>query len=252
MSHNPLFPAKPAEITLNTLPQLFAHNRARFGGWTMTATAPEAGEGQQNQDPQRPDGVSEDEWNALGDPGKRALVRERERAEAAERSLAATRQRPAPKPAPPGGNHQGEQQQQKASGGGGETDIAAIVQQAVAAALKPFQEAEERRQTEAAADRVRQAVIDAAKPRLHDASDALMGIDLTAVVDDQGHADPDKIKAALDDLVTRKPHLAKSAERQAPPGIGGGAPAGVTDGEKVKAILADMQRATGVRLPAAN
>ena len=82
------------------------------------------------------------------------------------------------------------------------------------------------------------------------ATDALTGIDLTTVVNDQGQADPAKLKTALDDLVTRKPHLAKPAERIAPPGIGGGAPAGATDAEKVKAVLADMQKATGVRLPA--
>lgn len=199
-------------------------------------------------EPQRPDGVSEDEWNALGDPGKRAIVRERERAEAAERSLAAARQRPAPpKPQPPKADDKPKGDDKP----NGELDIAAIVQQAVEAAVKPFREAEEQRQTQSAAEKITQSVLDAAKARLHDPTDALANIDLTAVVNDQGAVDETKVKDALDDLVKRKPHLAKPGERQAPPGIGGGAPAGATDADKVKAVLADMQRAAGVRLPAA-
>lgn len=250
MSRNNLIPAKPTEITLETLPQLFAHNRALFGGWTMTSTPPEnepPANPPANEPPARPDGVSEEEWNALGDPGRAALVREREARQAAERALAASRARPTPpKPNDPPKPPANEPPKPKESG---ELDVAAIVQQAVTAAIKPFQDAEERRHVDAAAGRVRDAVLDAAKTRLHDATDALTGIDLAAVVNDQGEADPTKVTTALDDLVKRKPHLAKSTERIAPLGIGGGAPAGVTDAEKVKAVLADMQRATGVTLP---
>lgn len=266
MSQNPLIPAKPARITLDTLPQLFAHHRARFGGWSMTQGAPEPGQGagqgdqggqQQNQPPERPDDIPEETWTALGDPGKQAIVREREARQAAERALAAARAKPAP-PKPPAGDQGGDQgggQQQQQSGQGeppkpkpgDQPDFAALIKQAVSEAVKPFQEAEDRRQTEVAAEKVRTAVLDAAKPRLHDATDALAGIDLAGVVDDQGQADAAKVKSALDDLVTRKPHLAKG-QRQAPPGIGGGAPpAGATDAEKVKAVLADMQRSTGIR-----
>jgi hypothetical protein len=116
------------------------------------------------------------------------------------------------------------------------------VKQAVDEAVKPFREAEERRELEAYAERVRSAVLDAAKPLLHDATDALANVDLAGVVDDNGLADPAKVKSVLDDLVKRKPHLAKSPQRQAPAGIGGGAPADATDGEKVKAALARMQQ----------
>lgn len=195
--------------------------------------------------PERPDGVSEEEWTALGDPGRRALVRERERAETAERNLAAAR---APRPAPPKNPPATTSASTPPPNSDG-VNVAAIVQQAVDAALKPFQEAEQRRVTEAAAERVRASVLDAARPLLYDPTDALTGIDLAAVVNDQGQADAGKVQSALDDLVTRKPHLARSTVRVAPPGIGGGAPAGLTEAEKVKAILADMQRATGVRLP---
>lgn len=242
MSLNPLIPAKPATITLDTLPQLFAHNRARFGGWTMTQAPAEP----DPTPPERPEDVTEDEWAALGDPGKAAIDRMKRRATEAERSLAAARAKPAPpvKVDPPSPPVKPEDEKPKP---GEQPDIAAIVKQAVEAAVKPFQDAEERRTTEGAAEKIRDAVMEAAKARLHDATDALIGIDLTKVVNDQGQADPDKIKTELDSLVTRKPHLAKSLERVAPPGIGGGIPAGATDAEKVKAVLADMQRATGVR-----
>lgn len=192
---------------------------------------------------ERPEGVTEAEWEALGDPGKQAIARERERANAAERDLAAARARPGPTKATPvikpAESASGEQQ----------PDFAALIQQAVDAAVKPFADKEAQRETAKAAGLIQTAVLDAAKDRLHDATDALAGIDLTTVVGDQGVVDADKIKTAIDDLVARKPHLAKTGQRIAPPGIGGGAPATLTDADKVKAALADMQRATGVRLP---
>lgn len=259
MSHHPLIPAKPTEITIDTLPQLFAHHRAQFGGFSMTVGAPEneppanppAAPPAPPAAPERPDGVTEDEWNALSAPGKAALTREREARHAAERALAASRARPAPPKAPatpPAAP--AAPPREDTDKPGGQPDIAAIVQQAVAAAIKPFTDREEQKATMDAAEKVRDAVLEAAKPLLHDSTDALASIDLTTVVNEQGQADPVKVKTALTDLVTRKPHLAKSQQRIAPPGIGGGAPAGATDAEKVKAVLADMQRATGVRPPA--
>ncbi len=247
MSQNPLIPAKPAEITLDTLPDLFAHHRAVFGGWKMTATPPEPDPATPPAAPERPDGVTEDEWAALSDPGRAALTREREARQAAERALAASRARPAPPKQPAQATATPTEPPKPQPATGDQPDIAAIVQQAVEAAVKPFVEREEQRETQAAAEKVRTAVLDAAKDKLHDATDALANIDLTTIVTEQGTADAEKVKTALDDLVTRKPHLAKSTTRQAPIGIGGGGPAAVTDAEKVKAALADMQRATGIR-----
>lgn len=244
-----LFPAKPAEITLDTLPQLFAHHRARFGGFFMEGptgapAAPAA--------PERPEGISEEEWTALGDPGRNALAREREARQTAERALAASRARPTPPAAPPAPAVPAA----PAAPAGGEQDIASLIQQAVAAAVKPFADRETERETErktqAAAERIQQSVLDAAKDKLHDPSDVLANVDLTTVVNDKGEVDAAKVTTALEDLVKRKPHLAKSATRLAPPGIGGGAPASATDAERVKAVLADMQRATGVRPPSSN
>lgn len=259
MSRNPLIPAKPTEITIDTLPQLFAHHRAVFGGWSMDAGggggSGDGGDGGGqggDQPPERPSDIAEAEWNALGDPGKRAIVRERQRAEAAERALAASRARPAPpkpkdkdEPDDKGKGTGVDQDKSKA----GEIDVEAIVKQAVEAAIKPFAEREQQRDVQDAAKKVQDAVIEAAKTRLHDATDALTGIDLAGVVNEQGQADPTKITTALDDLIKRKPHLAKTTDRIAPPGIGGGGPAGTTEADKVKAALAEMQRANNVRVP---
>jgi hypothetical protein len=202
---------------------------------------------------ERPEDITEDVWDALGDPGKAALVREREARQEAERQLAAAR---APKPTPPKNPPAPTPPAPKATppatpDPGDQPDIAAIVQQAVTEAIKPFQEAEERRTAQEAAREIVGAVTTAAKDKFHDPSDAVANIDLTKVVNDQGIADADKIKAELDAVLQRKPHLAKGP-RIAPPGIGGGAPAVATDAEKVKAILADMQRATGLRIPSSN
>ena len=53
-------------------------------------------------DPERPDDVPEQDWEALGDPGKQALVRERGVSADLRRQLAAAKARPTPPPGPPG------------------------------------------------------------------------------------------------------------------------------------------------------
>lgn len=243
MSQHPLIPAKPTEITLDTLPQLFAHHRARFGGWTMTQTPPE------NDPPvERPEGVTEEEWTALGDPGRAALVRERTARTTAERALAAAR---AAKPTPPKNTDPpADPPKSTEPPKTDEVDIAAIVKQAVDAAIKPFADRETARAVDEAAGKVRDAVLEAAKTKLHDPTDAVANIDLTTVITEQGVADPTKVTKALDDLLTAKPHLAKSTVLVAPPGIGGGAPANATEGEKVAAALARMQKSVNLRPPA--
>lgn len=267
-STNPF--AFPGPITLDNIDQLFAHHRSLTGGYGMDASAAGQngsqgagqGAGQGGQPVDRPEGVSEEEWNALGDPGRAAIIRERQARQEAERRLAASQARPAP----PGGGQGGQGNGQGGAGQSGQNgqngngnqgagqggqqgapDIAAIVQQAVADAVKPFQEAEERRRVDEAAAQVRAAVLEAAGARLHDPTDALGNVDLTQVVDANGAVDPAKVTAALDALVSKKPHLAKSGQRYAPPGIGGGAPAGANEGDKVKAALAQMNEAAGLR-----
>lgn len=296
-STNPFIQAwetKPAEITLETLPQLFAHHRARFGDATMTQTAAEgggagqgagdqggagqqaaggqgsgqaAGQGGGQQPPERPEGVSEAEWAALGDPGRVAITRERDARQAAERALAAARARPAP-PGPAGGQGAGDQGQQNAGQGAGQggqggqqnagqgagkdnqVDVGAIVKQAVEAALQPFQQREEQRDADAAVQRIQTSVLDAAKDTFLDPTDALTGIDLTQVTDGTGNVDPAKVDTQLKDLLIRKPHLAKSPDgrRYATTGSGAGAGgAGPNLESKVQETLSRMQTAAGLK-----
>ena len=198
-------------------------------------------------DPERPDDVPEQDWDALGDPGKRALVRERGVSADLRRQLAAAKARPTPPPGPPTPKPPAP----PAPKPGDQPDIAALIKDAVDAAVKPLMDAEQTRTAEAAAAAVRTAVVNAAKDRLHDGTDGLM-IDLTTVVDDQGRPDPAKIGTALDDLVKSKPHLARDTRRHGGTGVGPtpGA-AGRPMADQVKDILAEMQTASGVRLPAA-
>lgn len=177
----------------------------------------------------RPDGVSETEWAALGDPGKTALVRERQRATAAEQALAAHRADPPP------------------TDKDGKPDIAAIVQQAVQAAVNPLIERDAAREAAQAAEKIRDTVTTAAGERFHDASDALAQIDLTTLTDGNGAVDQTKLTAALDDLLTRKPHLGKAVDnrRRAPDGSPIGAtPISATSSleDRVKAQLALMSQ----------
>lgn len=250
-------PAYPREITLDTLPQLLAAHHARFGDMTMTAgpvETPPVGASQQAPQPgqepdpaERPDGVSDEEWQALGDPGRTALTRERERAQAAERALAAAR---AARPAPPKKDDPpkpAEPQEKKATS---EPDIAKIVQEAVAAAVKPFAEKDAQREAEKAAEAIADTVLETARDQFHDPTDALASIDLTQVTDGNGRADQDKIDTAIKDLLARKPHLGKAPDgrRHAPPGspAGASAPAAPLD-TRVKETLARMQAQTGIK-----
>lgn len=193
--------------------------------------------------PERPDGVSEDEWSALGDPGKTAIVRERARATAAEQALAAAR---TVKPSPPKPElPKPETPKQK---DGEPADMAAMIRDAVAAAIAPLQEDAQQTRAEQAAAKIVQAVTDAAKTRFHDPSDALGLVDLPSLTDGNGVADPVKITAALDDLLTRKPHLGKPVDtrRHTPANAAhvgaGGSVTGRLD-DRVKAQLELMKNA---------
>lgn len=261
MSHRTraqLLPA-PERITLDTLPELFARNRARFGGYRMSVTPPEPSPANPPAPAgppapaARPEGVSEQEWSALGDAGQQAIVRERERANAAERALAASRARPAPPkdgPPKPGDGPKPGDPPKPSDGpkpGDNKLDVAALIEQAVTKAVQPFVQRDQEREAATAASRIQEAVTAAAKDRFHDATDAL-SIDLASVTDGQGGPDTTKIGAALEDLLKRKPHLGKDPRPHAAPGYGAAQPAGPASlDERVKAQLAEMQAQTGVR-----
>lgn len=227
------------------LADTIARNKARFGGFKMedepVPSTP-------------PEGVSEEEWNALGDPGKKAIVRERKAREDAERRLAARPPAPAPQPPAPAPGPPAPQPPAPAPsatpGQPGGQDLAKLISDAVAAAVAPFEQREQQRAAATAAQQVQDAVVTAARTHLHDPTDALANIDLTKVVGEDGAADTEKIGVELDELLKRKPHLAKDTRRIAAPGVGptvGGAQTPMK--EQVQSVLADMQRSTGVRLP---
>ena len=214
---------------------------------------------------ERPDGVTEAEWAALGDPGKAALTRERARASAAEQELARVRAASAPKPgppvsptappaapaAPPSGPTPPASPAPPAAPAG-QPDIAALVRQAVGEALAPVLQ----RDADSAAQTIADTLVQQAAVRFWDASDALAQVDLTTLTDGTGRPDPAKITAALDALLIRKPHLGKPTDpsRRPPPGsgVGAGGVAAAPLDDRVKATLARMQSATGVKFAPAD
>ncbi|MDO5500322.1 MAG: hypothetical protein Q4F67_11665 [Propionibacteriaceae bacterium] len=239
MSHSTKAAIRAAYLAGDLLPaDLIAFHRATFGDARM-----EDGGGE----PQQPEGISDEEWTALGDPGKRALVREREARTKAESDLAAVQSKQQPKPTPPPKQQGDQRHDQESPKGDVPADVAAIVQQAVAAAIKPFQEREEQRETQAAAQKIADALTGAAQGRLHDPSDALANVDLTTLTDGSGAPDAAKIKVALDELVERKPHLAARRFPGQDAFMGGSAGSNLSLDDKVKATLAKMQTSAGVK-----
>ena len=239
----------PTTIQIPGAPQalldIIAARRARIpAGMTMVADPPEP----DPDAPVQPDGVSDSDWAALGDPGKRAIVRERERATTAERDLAALRATLRPKPTPPPAPPKQDDPPVTPKA----DDIAALISAAVEAAIAPLRQEREHDAAEASARRVVESVSKQAEGRFIDPSDAL-GIDMAGIVDDQGQADVAKVTAALDALLRAKPHLAKPAtdDRRRPgaDAMLGGTPT-TPEADRVKSALARMQSATGVKLPA--
>lgn len=226
--------------------EVLEFHRATFGAARMDA---EAG------DP--PDGVSKEEWDALGDPGKAALQRERQaRAEAEQKLADATK----PKPAPP--KQQAPAQQPapgkdpvKDAGQGDQQDIAAIIAAAVQQAIAPFEQRQQQWEADQAATRVTASVTAAAQAKFCDPDDALANVNLSDLTDGAGRPDDAKIAAALDAVLTAKPHLAKPFDGRRTPPAGapfGGAPgASVSLDDRVKETLARMQASTNIR-PQAN
>lgn len=81
-------PITPTPVTPEPAPATDPTNSNPAGGATPPAPTPEP---TATPTPARPDGVSDAEWSALGDPGKAALVRVRAEAAQAASELAALR-----------------------------------------------------------------------------------------------------------------------------------------------------------------
>ena len=131
-------------VGAHTPEQVLAFHRATFGDARM-----EAEQGSDSPAAEKPEGVSDAEWDALGDPGKQALVRERQARADLEAQLAEARK---PKPSPPAqktGEEKGEAAKDASKGDDLEARIAAAVQ----AALAPVQESQQQWQAEQLAAR---------------------------------------------------------------------------------------------------
>lgn len=220
--------------------QVLAFHRRNFGDARMEAS--ENGE----QPSEKPEGVSDDEWNALGDPGKQALIRERKARADLEAQLAEARK---PKPAPPSSNSDAGNQGDGQGVPEGD-DLEARIAAAVQAALAPVQDAQAQWQADQLASRVRETVTATAATRFHDVADVMPHLDLTQLTDGSGAPDQAKIAGELDRIASEKPHLVKPtyAPRTPMPGapFGGGAATPSID-DRVKESLSRMQTAAGVR-----
>ena len=159
-----------------------------------------------------PEGVTKEEWDALGDPGKRALVRERAARQEAERKVAAAHARPTP----PSGAKPADPSRQEVE----QPDFAKMIADGIAAAMKPFEQ--EREQAKQAADtaKVRDA-IKAAATDFHNPSLAAALIDAATVVGEDGQVDAEKVAKALGDLSASDPYMVRDPRRFAPVGAGG-------------------------------
>jgi len=160
-------------------------------------------------DPEEQDPEDAEAQKALGDPGKKALDKMKAARNAAIQEANAVK-----------------------------AELQALKDAAAAKDLPAEQQALDaaRREGEAAATTaantriLRTELKAAAKGKLADPLDALAFIDLTDLaVDANGDVDPDALEEAIDDLLTRKPHLAAAAPRR----FDGGADQG-TKGKQAK------------------
>jgi hypothetical protein len=207
------------------------------------------------------EGVSAEEWQALGDPGKAALRRERQARDDLQRQLAEARKpapqpvpvpapAPAPAPAPPA-----PQPQPQPTPSGSDTPvfsdlIAQAVSQAVQQAVAPLQQRFAQDDQARAQQAFDAALGERAGQVLADVRDAAL-LDRSALVDANGQPDAARINAVLQQLVTDRPHLARRtsvgqplaapsgalpALASAPSGQGFGAPAALSIEDKRKHV----------------
>jgi len=246
-------------MSLNTLPRLHPRTGARFTplGYRKNGAPiwPILGGSEPPNQPDittRPEGVAQDEWDALADPGKRAVVRERtaraeaetarasekQAREAAEQALAAAKAAGTKTDPPKGGGQTGDP-----------GDVAEQIRLGIETAMAPYRERDQQREAAEAAQKVRDAVTQAAGERFHDAGDAVAQLDLTTLIDSQGRADTAKVDDALTKLLERKPYLGKAVDsrRRASDGslIGGSGGGTASLEDRVKAQLALMKNASG-------
>lgn len=189
----------------------------------------EFGDARMDDPPERPADVTQEEWDALGDPGRRAIdrvkraereaVRQREAAAAAQaeaekqrdaaRTEAEALRKNPPKQDPPKDP----------------PDVAAQIQQAVAAALenvtKTYNEQLDQLRAERTAEQLTAQAQRIATDVMVDPSLVGTFVDLRTVLSPQGQLDEQALRDNLAAVLEQRPYLKKP---DAPPG--GGAPGG--------------------------
>jgi hypothetical protein len=228
-----------------TIEQLLAKNRARFGDARM-------------EDPQKPDDVTQEEWDALGDPGRRAIVRVKREQRETERArdAAIADKAKADKAA---ADAQAELEKAKKEPPKKEdppADVAEQIKQAVAAAVEQVtktytEQLDALRAENTAKDITAQAQRIAADVLV---DPALVGtfVDLRTVLDAQGQLDAQALKDGLAKVVEDRPYLKKPDAPPPPYNPFGGHPGGArppadkaTFDAQVAAQL-DLARAAGL------
>ncbi|MCU1590653.1 MAG: hypothetical protein JWP11_1909 [Frankiales bacterium] len=192
-----------------TVDELIAWHRARFGDARM-------------EDPQKPDDVTQEEWDALGDPGRRALDRVRRARSEAERARDAAVADKA-KADQAAADAQAELEKAKKEPPKKEdppADVAAQIQTAVAAALenvtKTYTEQIDQLRAERAAEQLTAQAQRVAADVLVDPTLVGTFVDLRTVVNPQGQLDEQALRDNLATLVEQRTYLKRPEQAPAP------------------------------------
>lgn len=202
---------------------------------------------------ERPEGVSEDAWNDLGEPGKSALRKERKRATDAEkekisleRQVKTLQSELVKKKAEEGkggkpdssGQNDGDGAQEK-NGALNMEDVEKLISAAVNKATQPLIEAAKNKELD-------EAIVGAASA-FYNPKDALLLVDKKEIVDENGNVDEKMLKYVLENVAKQRPYLLKP-ERQSGSMFLGGKPPASSVKERSEAALQRMQQATGINL----
>ena len=196
-----------------TIDDLLALHRSRFGDMRM-------------EDPQRPDDVTQEEWDALGDPGRRALDRVRRNQREAERARdAAVQERDSVKTerdTVKGELDTLKKNPPKQDPPKDPPDVAAQIQAAVDSALqnvtKTYTEQLDQLRAERTAEQITAHAQRIAADVLVDPSLVGTFVDLRTVVNQQGQVDEQALRDNLAGVVEQRPYLAKPDQPATPYG----------------------------------
>lgn len=192
-----------------------------------------------------PQGVSADVWNALGDPGKSALRKERKRATEAEKNNAALQkqveqlQTQIDDMKNSDGNKNGSNNNGGNNGDNPAANLEELIAKAVTSATKPLIEAAKNKEMD-------EAII-AAASEFYNPKDVLLLIDRKKITDSAGEIDKELLQSNIEEIAKQRPYLLKPVQRGQSTFLGGknSAP---TVKERTEQALQRMQQATGLHM----